>query len=238
MVKRIIDWKTLLHNYTKGKRRGPNQSPRVPCRAGGPHNLVHLGQVLNMETMRPLLAQTDKRTAVTLDSLRLPYITNVHYKEHRNATSCIGIAHILYYKSARRANDKPNELVKSFRNSGRPTAKPQKIDSIPDIYKGPIECTTHSVFMAARLVCDRDLETRMVNAFEVRDLQPPEPLDKRLSADYIPWKLVFNYLGDAIRSSYPQLDGNQHDFTVPRRIFPLLTTALQPSMQPAPDTHI
>ena len=37
--------------------------------------------------MRPLLAQTDKKTVVTLDRLRLLYFTNLHYNEKRNAPS-------------------------------------------------------------------------------------------------------------------------------------------------------
>ena len=80
----MIGWNTLLYNHKNGRHRGPNPSPRVLCRGGGPHHLVLLGQVVDMETMRLLLAQTDKKTTVMLDRLRLPYFTNVHYNEQRN----------------------------------------------------------------------------------------------------------------------------------------------------------
>ena len=87
-VKRMIGWNTLLY-HRKCRRRGPNQSPRVLCRAGGPHHLVVPVQVVDMETMPLLLAQTDTKMAVTLDRLRLPYFTNVHYNEQRNTPSCL-----------------------------------------------------------------------------------------------------------------------------------------------------
>ena len=83
----MIDWNILLYQHRKGRRQGPNQSPRVLCRAGGPHNPVLPGQVADMETMRPLLAQTDKKTAVTLDRSRLLYLINVHYNGQRDTPS-------------------------------------------------------------------------------------------------------------------------------------------------------
>ena len=83
----MIGWNILLYQHRKGRRQGPNQSPRVLCRAGGPHNPVLPGQVADMETMRPLLAQTDKKTAVTLDRSRLLYLINVHYNGQRDTPS-------------------------------------------------------------------------------------------------------------------------------------------------------
>lgn len=88
MVKKMIGWNILLYNHRKGRCRGRNQSPRVPCRAGGRHNLRLLGQAVHTETMRPLLTQTGKKIAATLNRLRLPYFTNVHYNEQRNIPFC------------------------------------------------------------------------------------------------------------------------------------------------------
>lgn len=76
----------MLQLHKKGRRRGYNQSQRVQCRAGNRHNILLLGQVAGMEAILPLHTQMGKITAATRNKSRLPFLTDLNWKEQQSTT--------------------------------------------------------------------------------------------------------------------------------------------------------